>query len=160
MRQNDLQRGDPEQLARLRIRSSLQPDGDSLVYRRGSFIARIGPDGEVSFSRTRRVPGLGLSYETDRGSPQFLEMRRFLDATEDIRAEREARAGEITMRRALAHLGSELNELWRDSDLSVRQKKEILFQRLAECNLDTAGGREAAQIIVNFIRHHFRSVGG
>jgi len=158
MRSDDLLQGDPEELGRQRVEKGLRPDGESLVYRDGSFMARIGPDGEVEFDRARGDP---FRFDFGGGGPGhgYLQRKRFLDATEDIRAHRQKRTHDRHMKVALARLGPELSQIWRDRSLSAHQKKRILFERLDECDLGSPGGRQAARIIIDFIRARFRSPG-
>ena len=160
IRQDDLPTGDPDELAHRRIKALLRPEGDALVLRDGSFVARIGPHGEVSFESRRAGTDLRFDLDGSRRGPSYLQKKRFLDATADVRADRERRTHDRRMKVALARLGPELNEIWRDRSLSRRQKGRILFDRLDECDLETPGGRKAARIIIDFIRAHYRSRSG
>jgi len=153
MRSNDIPRGDPDELARKRIQWSLQPTGDHLAYQDGSFGAKIAPDGSVVFDRGKRGAGLGFSFDTTPRNRRNLHRKsQFLEATEEIRDQRDTVARARFMKEALANLESDLDELWRDRRFSLSQKRSILFQRLDECDTDTQAGRQAAKIIVDFIR--------
>jgi hypothetical protein len=163
MRANDLPRGDPDELARERIQAQLRAGGDGdVTYGGGGIKAAIGPDGDVRFGKARSV-GLGnggMSFDLSgvprqrRGDRQKVA---FLDATEDLRAEREEAARARDMSKALFRLRGELDEIWRDRRLTLLQKKAVLFERLDECDLETDGGRQAAKTIVAFIRAHSRA---
>lgn len=164
MRADDLPRGDPDELARERIQAQLRAGGDGdVTYGGGGIKAAIGPDGDVRFGKARSV-GLGnggMSFDLSgvprqrRGDRQKVA---FLDATEELRAEREAAARERDLAKALYRLRGELDEIWRDRRLTLLQKKAVLFDRLDECDLESDGGRQAAKTIVAFIRAHSRAV--
>lgn len=157
VRRDDLPEGDPDELARQRVLSRLRSEGDSLVYQDGSFVARIDPDGTVGFGRRPASARLEFDMDGTGGAPHHLQKQHFLDATEEIRTERAARAGDRMMKTALARLGGDLESIWRDRHLSHRQKRRILFERLDECDLESPGGREAARRIIEFIRARFPS---
>jgi len=160
MRQNDLIKGDPDVILSERIVRRLLPYGDDLVYSGRTFTARIGRTGEVSFDERSKLRGAqGLALGVSRARPSDLERRRFMEATEEIRAERQAKAADRRVKLALMRLGADLDTLWADGSLSFRHKKAILFERLDECDLESPGGRRAAKTIINFIRQRFRSRG-
>jgi hypothetical protein len=163
MRGNDLPRGDPDELARERIQAQLRAGGDGgIAYDGGGIKAAIGPDGDVRFGKARTVGfgNGGMSFDLSgvprqrRGDHQKVA---FLDATEDLRAERDEAARTRDMAKALYRLRGELDEIWRDRRLTLLQKKAVLFDRLDECDLETDGGRQAAKTIVAFIRTHSRA---
>lgn len=148
---------DPDERLRQKMHSQITVQDDHLVYRDGSFGADIGPDGSVRFQKGRSV-GFGNGGLTFGGGsgPGFRarDKLRFLEATEEIRDERDRRARQRMMSKALFGLRGSLEEIWADRQLSLEERKAILFQRLDECDTSTPGGRQAAKVIVEFIRDH------
>lgn len=153
LRRNDIPRSDPDELVRKRIQWGLRPSGDHLAYQDGSFTAKIGPDGEVEFDSARSGSGLGFTFDTTPRARRNLRRKsQFLEATEELRDKRDRQTRIRYMKEALSGLEDDLNGIWRDRRLSLNQKKVILFQRLDECDRETPAGRQAAQVIIGFIR--------
>lgn len=158
LRQNKLPEGDPDELMRERIQDNLQDDGEGgFVYRSGEFQARIGPEGEIEFDRRRKLGTSGFNFGGGRRSRwRTREKLRFLEATAEVRDRMAGRAQQRRLRKAVMGLRADLEELWRDPRFNLNQKKNILFQRLDEVDRSSEEGRQAAKIIINFIREHSR----
>src|SRR5262249_61681953 len=84
--------------------------------------------------------------------PYSYEKAQSLAATFELRARVAAHAGNLAMRRALSALPGYLESVWRDPRRSAKERTRLLWELSDECDLGSAGGRAARDIIDGFIR--------
>lgn len=84
--------------------------------------------------------------------PYSQEKARFLAATAGFRANLAAEHAQKTLRQALHRLPEVLAAVWSDRGRTGAERRRILYLLWAELDTTTAGGRQAATTIEEFIR--------
>ncbi|HJZ88086.1 MAG TPA: hypothetical protein VKN99_23090 [Polyangia bacterium] len=116
------------------------------------FTANIAPDGQVEFDDHFSFDLTDLVMHARHQDPYSYEKAQFLAATFELRALVAAHAGNLAMRRALSALPGYLESVWRDPRRSAKERTRLLWELSDECDLGSAGGRAARDIIDGFIR--------
>lgn len=132
-----------------------------------NFIAHIAKDGTLRFEN--RFPigfqkGGTFSFDlTDlitRGKnqdPYYSEKRRFVDFSEEKRAELRRKWAQESSEKGLATLEDQLSTIWQSSKSAALRRREI-YDKWADCSDGSAGedgmGRKGRRAIEAFIRTH------
>jgi hypothetical protein len=146
-------------------RFPLKRESDGWHYDGPSFSAKIGTDGVVSFDdhSIRDFKGLSGGFDvTDmlmRGrkqDPYRYEKEKFMETTAKMRADLQTKARKAQLESSLAYLPTYLEELWRDPNRPVRERRRLLYAmwREAAGTDDEVGaaGRKARTTIEAFVR--------
>lgn len=142
---------------------ALVPNGDGLIAREGDAVARIQPDGSISFDR----PSTAMKAKDIVGGLVFLDPLPLINAitgddpdapsklkilreTCELRLEMRKTSDAENMRRALAELGPRLAQIWRTPAWSAERRRRALFDVWDGC-ADDDRGATAREIVLAFI---------
>jgi hypothetical protein len=132
----------------------------------GTFVARVDPEGRVSF----HDKGVFASYASLTIYGRFggvsapREKQAFLEDTFEERFAMRAEHGARVMEIAIEHLPRYLAAVWRYREWSLQTRKRILFELWDECAEQgneelVEGGRAARRIITRFVRRYLPADG-
>jgi hypothetical protein len=155
----------------------LQPGGGgSYVFKDTHFKGMIGEDGTVEFEGRGRTPNVGIS---ERGMPALsipldvndailglagedpygYEKRKFLAATGALRAEMAEAACKERLSHSLVEIKDRLDAVWRDTTLSLAERRGVIFQLWDECAEEgtpevTRTAQQIRELILGYINRH------